>query len=110
MFKRLTSNLHFINLLLDTDIKKIQKKVLIETTTTEQLKTILEIVGNVLYGNIPISDVSKRKLRKHKTLLQTLWHDRSTLSKKRKYVLRHYSAINNVVQSARTFIIKQLKR
>lgn len=109
MGQRLDDNIHFIRLLIDPSTKRKQKKELIKTSTTEQLKTVLEVLGNVLYGNVQVDETAKYKLRKHKTFLKRLWHDRATLNQKRELVLHNFSVVNNVLRSSYISVLNLIR-
>lgn len=64
MSKRIVKAKHFLGLL--TNAEKNQQRVLLKTATDEQIKSLSEIVLNLLAGYIPISHKLRRDLSKHK--------------------------------------------
>ena len=70
MSHRVRKNSAFLHLLSDCHPK--QRKVLLETLTDEQLKTLCEVVLNILKGIIHLSPRQQQKLRKKKRVLYQL--------------------------------------
>lgn len=67
MSSRLRSNLHYLNLLLDSH--KPQQKALLLTASNDQLDFISELIHNILFV-VPITDKSRKALHRRKYLLE----------------------------------------
>ena len=70
MSRVVKNNLPFLHLL--TCCPEHQRQFLLETATPEQMHALVQIVFNILHGNIPISKGVKRNLKKHGDALVSL--------------------------------------
>ena len=62
MSRVVKNNLPFLHLL--TCCPEHQRQFLLETATPEQIHALVQIVFNMLHGNIPVSKEVKRNLKK----------------------------------------------
>ncbi len=74
--------------LLSTTTSRIQRRILLDTITKEQLRALVEIVVNLLRGVLPITPSRKADLGKHKNLLRTIGDKSVSLRKKRRLLCR----------------------
>lgn len=88
---------HLILFLMDAP--KQQFTHLLKIMTKEQLQTIIEIIYNVLHGVCTISDINKSILSKHKRLIRRLVTKRSTLTERKKLLLKSRKNIANIFSS-----------
>ena len=70
MSRVVKNNLPFLHLL--TCCPEHQRQFLLETATLEQMHSLVQIVFNILHGNIPVSKEVRRNLKKHVDALVTL--------------------------------------
>ena len=70
MSRVVKNNLPFLHLL--TCCPEHQRQFLLETATPEQIHALVQIVFNILHGNIPVSKEVKRNLKKHADTLVSL--------------------------------------
>ena len=70
MSRVVKNNLPFLHLL--TCCPEHQRQFLLETATPEQIHALVQIVFNILHGNIPVSKEVKRNLKKHADALVSL--------------------------------------
>ena len=63
-----------------------QRKALLDTITTDQVKALCEITHNLLQGNINVSDNKLRPLLKHQTFIRSLGNPKVSLKEKKKLV------------------------
>ena len=70
MSRVVRNNLPFLHLL--TCCPEHQGQFLLETATPEQIHALVQIVFNILHGNIPVSKEVKRNLKKHADALVSL--------------------------------------
>lgn len=82
---RILKNKDFLQLLC-TGNKKL-KKTLIQNGTPDQIKSICEIILNLLRGNIKLTDEELDKLKKKKKILRQL-SKKNQSSKKRKILIQ----------------------
>ena len=68
MPRRVDKHKHFLQLLRSGE--KNQQKAILKTATEEQVKTLSEIILNLLAGYIPINSKTKRNLSKYKDTLR----------------------------------------
>ena len=67
---RVKKNLPYLHLL--TCCPEHQRQFLLETATPEQIHALVQILFNMLHGNIPVSKEVKRSLKKHIDALVSL--------------------------------------
>ena len=70
MSRVVKNNLPFLHLL--TCCPEHQRQFLLETATPEQIHALVQIVFNILHGNIPVSKEVKRNLKRHADALVSL--------------------------------------
>lgn len=70
MPKRVDKHRSFLQLLRSSE--KNQQKAILKTASDEQIKTLSEIVLNLLAGHIPINNKTKRNLSKYRDNLRDL--------------------------------------
>lgn len=76
------------------DIPKQQLVCFLKIITKEQLQAIIEIIYNVVQGVCPISVANKSVLSKHKNLIRALVSKRTTLSERKRLLLK----LRNILQ------------
>lgn len=76
------------------DIPKQQLVCFLKIITKEQLQAIIEIIYNVVQGVFPISVANKSVLSKHKNLIRALVSKRTTLSERKRLLLK----LRNILQ------------
>ena len=77
------SHVPYLKLLQNTNTPLSFKKSLIKDSPAVYIESLLEIVHNIVSGNIPLSDENKSKLKKKKkTLLRILKKNEKTEQKK----------------------------
>lgn len=81
---RIFKNKNFLQLLCSSNKK--QKKVLIENASSDQIKSICEIIINLLRGNIKLDEHDLEKLRKKKKSFREIVKKGSI--KRRKYLIQ----------------------
>lgn len=94
-------NTAFIDLLYNCSHN--QRFSLMKTASNNQLKLILELVYNLVYGNIPISTDTKKLLSRYKPLFRTLTSSTS-LDTKKKLLLKHYNVFILILRAIQKFI------
>ena len=62
---------------------KNQASALIETIDKQQMNAICEILLNLQFGNIPLSDTDKKKLQRKRAVIRKLTAKRSTSTLKK---------------------------
>lgn len=65
-----------------------ERKTLLKVCDISRIHAICECVHNLLRGNVPISDISKRKLSKHKSTLRLIVKRGEGWDKKRKFLVQ----------------------
>lgn len=78
--RKVKRHVHLLHLLSNANPQ--QRKAILRTASTEQIKTICEICQNLLSGNIPIAKV--QKLRSYKKVIRQLADKKIPISKKKK--------------------------
>ena len=70
MNKEVKNQLDFIRLL--TSANTSQRRRLIDISTRDQLKSVVDIVYNILLGHCPISNTTKAKVSKFKVTMRLI--------------------------------------
>lgn len=65
------------------------RKALLKNGDNELIKTISEIVLNVLHGNVKLCPQSKSRLRKYKHYMRTVASQQRNIPSKRKILVQH---------------------
>ena len=79
-------------------------RAFIRATSLNQMTTLIEIIKNVLYGVIPITEVYKKKLKKHKRIIQHLADTKRITSETRRVLIRHIGVVLLILQSVKGVI------
>lgn len=82
MVKRLRKHFNFLKKLKESPPK--ERCDAISNCSGDQLKVLLEIVKNLLKGNIPITKIQKTKLQKYRKQLRKLSDSRTSMKKKKR--------------------------
>ncbi len=80
-------NVSFLQLLATT-VSKIQRKILLDTITKDQLRALIEIIVNLSQGVLPITPKRKSELGKFKKLFRTIGYKSVSLKRKQKLLGR----------------------
>ena len=89
----------FLHFLMTTP-SSTQRKAILDNLSNDQLKSLTELVHNLLQGNIPITEVQKRKLRKHKAFLKILGNPKVSNAIKRDALCRKGAVVTTVLKIA----------
>lgn len=65
-----------------------ERKGLLKVCDLSTIRTVCECIYNVLRGNVPLSEKTKQKLRRHKTTLRRIVKRGECWNKKRKYLVQ----------------------
>ena len=105
---RCMSNRYYINLLTFNDSNK-QRETLLQAASNEQARCLIEIVGNLVYGNIESNETELKQLRKKTDLLIKIFHHKTTsLDQKRKLLILNSKTIFRILDISRDFIEEHL--
>lgn len=72
----------YLSLLGSTRQKK-KRELLIDFASSKDIRAVLEIVYNLLYGNLPLSSAQRRTLRKYQSTLRQIVSKTASLKRKR---------------------------
>ena len=86
MSKLLKDNWSYLKLMSVTT--KQQQKLLVQSITRDQLRTVEELAANIIYGVLPTSTTYKKQLRRHRTFISSLGDRDTTLQEKRQLLQR----------------------
>lgn len=102
MSARLQRNLAFIKLLADEHLTRNQIKSLIVHSTRDNVVSVLELIINVVQGNVNLSEAEYTDLKKHRTDLRKIVstaHSKRT-TEKAATLARHIKAVQAVLRIA----------
>jgi hypothetical protein len=86
MSPRPVKHISFLRLVCNECCSHAQKKQLLRTASTEQVKTICECIDNVLKRNIPLAPEHLCELKKYKKVLYTLADRRVPIPRKKRII------------------------
>ena len=81
---------HFLHILFDHNSPHLQRQNIIKHASTEQMKEFLELVYNMIHGNISVTKKQITQLRKHKRTINILVNDRVVIERKQKILANSY--------------------
>lgn len=103
MPRRVNKHKHFLQLLRSTE--KNQQKAILKTASEEQLKTLSEIILNLLAGNIPINFKTKRSLKKYKDNLRGVTEKKVAISTlRRRWNKFPLDVLQNIIKITLTYL------
>lgn len=85
-FSRLKKNRHFLHALLGA--KSSMRKAILQNAEPDLIKTVAEIVLNLLHGNIKLSKNHRSGLIKYKSCLRKIGRSDGNLAQKRKVLVQ----------------------
>ena len=91
MSKWVWRNWAFIHLLIDTSSTK-QRKSVVSEATSEQIKTLAEIIANILAGSLRITSAAKKKFSRVKNTLRSISQSK-VCSRKKRLIIKNLSYI-----------------
>ena len=92
MSKRVWRNWAFIHLLIDTSSTK-QRKSVVSEATSEQIKTLAEIIANILAGSLPITAAAKKKFSRVKNALRSISQSKVSVLERKRLIINNLSYI-----------------
>ena len=99
MSKLIKSHWPFLQLLMKSESKH-QAQVLVQTISNNQLRALLEIIANVLVGNIPITKSYKKLLAPNKKAISLLADKTVSVKDKKQIIAKKLSVIINLLKAA----------
>lgn len=97
MSQRIKKNISFLQLLLNTH--KSQKKALLDTISTEQLKTIGEIALNILHGVLPLSANQKKALSRYRNAIRLIGQKGASQRRKKSTLVKNIKVVELLLKS-----------
>lgn len=82
---------YYLLLLLHSSNK--QKKVLLNSIHSSQLRAIVQIVYNIMHGYIALGDIEKRRLSKRKFVIRQFISKGIALKKRKELLLKYHNYI-----------------
>ena len=103
MEKRVKKARYFLAYI-DTIEKRNQLKKVLAAASDEEIRSLLEVIGNLIEGNLTCRIRDLANLDTHKTLLFKLWEGPGSLRVKRNKLGRSITQIRLVLVAANHFI------
>lgn len=85
-----------------------RRKVLLQDSTMNEVKSVCEVCLNIIRGNIPLNEKQRRKLRRKKWVLRDLADSNTSKIKCRKTINQHGGFLGSAVAIALPFIAQLL--
>lgn len=98
MSKRVLNNWAFLHILTESTSNK-QKRALLNTATTEQVKAVAEIVANTLAGSLPVPPSARKRLLRYRTGLREIAAQSTSISKRKALLLKFIRALGTLLSS-----------
>ena len=78
-----------------------QKKALVKTITTSQMRAVIQIVYNIILGSRNLSELNKKKVRRYKPIILRFIEKGKPLQIRRSILLKDLSIFVLLVQTVR---------
>jgi len=96
MSRRIFENSAFLKVIYHAE--PIQKKLMVEFITTDQIRALTEIVVNILRGRINIHNIHKERLRNYQRVMRSLASQRISVARKTRTWLAFHDLIPLLIQ------------
>ena len=87
MAQRVEKHLALFRLLVETT--EVQRRAVLKTSTSSQIRSLLDAIYNVLKGTCPINDKAKKKLYRQRKTIRRLVSKDLTLQQRQRLLVRH---------------------
>ena len=94
----------FFGVLLDASDK--QRLAILKTVSDSQLRSLLEAIYNVLKGNCPIGETTKRGLSRYKKVLRRLVSKEFSLNQKRRLLIKHHRILPLILKPVTRYLLR----
>ena len=88
MSKRIWDSWAFLHLLLDSPSIP-QKRGVLQTASSEQIKALAEIIANTLAGSLPMPPIGRNKLFRHRKGLRDIADKSTSLTRRKTLLIKH---------------------
>ena len=105
MSQKFWNNTSFVEVLTAPGTRPKQRLALFQTASSEQLKLILELIGNTLGGVLLFSQTAYAKLRPKRNLYKKLWDGATALAEKRRDLLKHIRSVSILLRAIHSDIV-----
>ena len=99
MSAKFWNNGSFIKMLTALSTSPRQRTALIQTASSEQLKVVLELVGNTLGGVLKFSQDSLAALKAKRNVYKRLWARGHSLAVKRRELVKHIRSLTVLLKA-----------
>ena len=93
--------LQYLSSIVNNRVKLIQ---LLRITSDNEIKAILELIGNFKQGNFSFRIKDGKKLKAYEGELDSLWDDKTEIKSKRRKLIRNIRCVQLLVKTATHFI------
>ena len=100
---RIVPNKYFLSYILSVRGKR-QLRHIIKSASDEEIRTILELIGNLNEGNFAARISDLEKLKPLEGELDSLFNDRVSISLKRRKLVNKITLLTAVLKASKTFI------
>ena len=88
MSERIKRNLQFLRAFLPNPKKKKQRRAILKLASSDNIKALCEGALNTLKGNVPLSVLEKRKLRRHSEKIRKLACRKTSVKRKKAFLVQ----------------------
>ena len=104
MTKKLKTHAELLKYLLTLRGKNSQIKKLLLSISDQEVKVLGEIAGNILYGAIPLSDLSKKALKPFKSSLFIISSPKTGSKRRRAVLVSKPNLISKLLEASNSFL------
>lgn len=104
--KRVEANQHALHMLCSCN-KKV-KIAILETANPELIKSIIESVLNVMNGNVPLSKLNRKKVRKHMKNLRKITDPSASYASKKNIIVQRGGFLIPILTSVLAALVGRL--
>lgn len=97
MSSRVKRHAAFLLLMQQTNPK--QRKLLIQSTTNEQLHALFEVMHNIIYGNIPLEKAYIKSLSRYEAHFLNLIDKKVSLKQRREKLLQYRNQVAKLMKA-----------
>ena len=99
----------YLKLLLDLHTTKEQRYGLLYTASTHQIRALVEVIHNLLHGNLQLNQKTKTLISKRRKILENFADTKYSLKSKTRSLKTHYRYFSEVLYLTSKLILPNIK-
>ena len=102
MTELLRKNLNYLTMLKEGNVR--QRQALLTHASVDQFKSLIELIYNILRGNIPISETDKKHLRRYRSVIYSLTSKAVNKKRKSQLIKSHHFLLPLYIEALLTYL------